>query len=75
MWGVLNDWNPQGIMIAEVSQLLISLAKALDLLDIVYLEQIGVRRGRLQEEGYQDGPLRVCVDAASGIALGERSNE
>jgi hypothetical protein len=61
-------------MIAQVASLLESFAKRFDLLDIVNLEHLCVRR-RLEEQSHKNGPLRVCVYTATGISLCECGEE
>lgn len=57
MGSVFDDRDCQYVMIAQVPRLLVSLAEPLDLLNIVDLEDIGARRLRFKEEGYEDCPL------------------
>lgn len=70
---VLDDGDAQGIMVAQVADLAQALAKALDLLNVVDLEDAAALG--LEEEGDEDGPVRVGVDAAAGAAAGEGGEE
>ena len=62
-------------MIPQTTRLRIPPAKALDLLNVVDLEHGGVGRLALEEQRDQHRPLRVRVDAAAGVALGEGGDE
>lgn len=48
MRGILDDRDPQGIMIAQVPLLLVALSEAFDLFNIVYLKERRVGRLVLQ---------------------------
>lgn len=63
-------------MIPQVARLAKSLAKALDLLNVVNLKDF-ILAGplRLEQQGDEDGPLRVRVDAAPGVAAGKGGEE
>lgn len=74
MGGILNDRDPQGVMIPQVARLAETAAKALDLLDVVDFKYLAVALG-LEQEGDKHGPLGVCVDAARGAAAGEGGEE
>lgn len=77
---VLNDRDTEGIMIAEVSRLAVTATEALDLLNVVDLEHTvgafvtGVGHG-LEDEGNEDSPVRMRVDAASGAAARKGGEE
>ena len=74
---VLDDGDAQRIMVAQVPLLAEAAAEALDLLDVVDLKD-AARRGAgcsLKEERDEDGPLRMSVNAAAGVAAGESSEE
>jgi len=62
-------------VISQIARLLVALAKALDLLNIVYLEDILVGCALLKEKGNQNRPLGVCVDATTGFTLVEGGQE
>jgi len=64
-------------MVPQVARLGETLAEALDLLDVVDLEDLAAARVGvgLEEESDKDGPLGVSVDAASGVALREGGEE
>lgn len=74
--GILDDGNPQRIMIPQVALLGHATAEALDLLDVVDLEDL-ILTGALglEQQRDEDGPLRVCVDAAASVAAGEGRKE
>lgn len=76
---VLDDGDAQGVVVAQVARLLVSLAEALDLLNVVNLKDLGVAAGLgallLEEQGDEDGPLGVRVDAAAGAAAREGGEE
>lgn len=75
MWCVFDNGDPQRIMISQISLLLVSFTEALDLLNIIDLEDAAVQRPLLKEKGNEYSPLRVCVDAAARIAFGEGGKE
>lgn len=64
-------------MIPQISRLRHPPPKSLDLLDIVDLKDFVVHAAGLllEEDGYEDGPLGVGVDAAAGTATGEGCEE
>lgn len=62
-------------MVSQVTFFAKPSPEGLDLLDVVDLEHCGIAWSRLEEKCDQDGPLGVCMDAASGIALLERCHE
>jgi len=68
---VLDDGDPERVVVAQVAALLEALAEALDLLNVVDEELAAALL--LQDQGHQDGPVRVRVDTAPGAALGEGS--
>lgn len=70
---VLNNRNAQRIMIPQVTHFPHALAKALDLLNVVDLEDAAALC--LEEQGDEDGPVGVGVDAAAGAAAGEGGEE
>lgn len=74
--GVFDDGDPQSVVVAQVSGLGHAPAEALDLLDVVDLKDL-VPAGALglEQQGDEDGPLRVRVDAAAGVAAGEGCQE
>lgn len=73
---VFNDGDAQGVVVAEVARLLEALAEALDLLNVVNLKHLGVAALLLlEEQGDEDGPLRVRVDAAAGVAARKGGEE
>lgn len=63
-------------MISQISLLLISLSKSLDLLNVVDLKDVLVCSvAALKKQSDQHSPLRMCVNAAAGIALVEGGEE
>jgi hypothetical protein len=66
---VLDNGYAQAIVVAKVALLAAALGDALDLLDLLDLEARGGAQVALHEEGDEDGPLRVRVDAAAGAAV------
>lgn len=66
---VLDDGDPQGIVISEVAELAPALGDALDLLDVADLEARVRAVVALDQERHEHGPLAVRVDAAAGAAL------
>lgn len=76
MGSVLDDRNPESVVVSQVTLLSHTAAEALDLLDIVDLEDLVFARALgLKEESDEDGPLGVSVDAAAGVAAGECGEE
>lgn len=73
MGRILDNRDSQRIMVPKVARLLVSLSEALDLLDVVDFENRGTLA--LEEEGDENSPLGVGVDAATGVALGEGGEE
>lgn len=74
--GILDDGNAQGVMVPEVPDLAVTSTEALDLLNVVDLEDLVVARPLgLEQEGDEDGPLGVRMDAAGGAAAGEGGEE
>jgi hypothetical protein len=66
---VLNDWYPQAIIVAQVTLLATTFGDAFDLLDLFdFKARVGTEVA-LDDEGHEDGPLRVRVDAAACAAL------
>lgn len=73
---VLDDGDAERVMVAQVSRLVHALAEALDLLNVVDLEDPVVAGALgLEEQRDEDGPLGVGVNAAAGAAAGERGEE
>lgn len=73
---ILNHRNPQRIMVPQIPRLLEPPPKPLDLLNIINLKDVRLRRpALLQQQRDQHRPLRVRVDAAPGVALVERRQE
>ena len=65
-------------MVAQVARLLEAPAEAFDLLNVVDLKDgaVAVVVGLcLEQEGDEDGPVGVGVDAAAGVAAGEGGEE
>lgn len=75
MGSVLDYWDPQCVMVTQISGLLITFTKAFYLLNIVDFEDGGVRRYAFEEESDQNSPLRVRMDATSGISFCEGCNK
>lgn len=76
MGRVLDDGDAQRVVVAQVPGLLEAAAEALDLLDVVDLEDLVVTAPlRLEQQRHQHGPLRVRVDAAPGAAPREGREE
>lgn len=82
---VLDDRYPQRVVVSQVALLTEPAPEALDLLDVVDLEDavalfraghaVASRRRGLEEQRHKDGPVRVRVDAAAGAALGKGGEE
>lgn len=72
---VLNDGDPQRIVVPQVTDLAEPLAKALDLLNVVDLKDAAVVALCLEQQRDQHGPVGVRVDAAAGAAAGEGREE
>lgn len=70
---VLNNRNTQRIMVSQVTHLPHALAKTFNLLNVVDLEDAAALC--LEEQGDEDGPVGVGVDAATGAAAGEGGEE
>lgn len=75
MWCVFDNGDPQRIMISQIPLLLVTFAEALNLLNIIDLEDVAVQLPLLKEKGNEYSPLRMCVDAAARIAFGKGSEE
>ena len=71
---VLDDWYPQPIIVPQVALLAAPLWYALDLLDLLDFKASILAEVAFDEKRDEDGPLRVCVNAAAGAAL-EGSHE
>ena len=73
---ILNDRDPQRIMVPQISLLVHASSKPFNLLEVVDLKDFAVLwHGLLQEQGDEDGPLGVRVDAAACAAAGEGGEE
>ena len=72
---ILNNRNPQPLKVSQITHLPPPLRNPLDLLDLLDLEARLFAELFLDEEGDEDGPLRVRVDAAAGAALEGRVEE
>ena len=66
---VLDDGYAQTIVVAQVALLPPAFWYALDLFNLLNLEACVFSKVALDEEGDEDGPLRVGVDAAAGAAF------
>lgn len=66
---VFNDRDPESIIVSKISLLASPLRNALDLLNLLNLEARVFADFTFYEEGDEDGPLRVCVNAAAGATL------
>ena len=66
---VLNDGYAQRVVIPEVADFASAFTNALDLLKMLDLEASICAKVTLDEQCYEDGPLRVCVDTAAGTAV------
>ena len=76
MRGVLNDRDPERVMIPQVALLRHPPPEALDLLDVVDLKDfILTWTLGLEQQRDEHGPLGVRVDAAAGVAAGEGCEE
>ena len=76
MRGVLDDGDPQSIVISQVALFSHATSEALDLLNVVDLKDLILSRTfSLKQQRYQDSPLRVGVDAAACVAASEGSEE
>lgn len=65
---IFDNGNPQCIRIPQHS-LILTFRYALDLLDMVDFEAIGVAAPSLDQEGHKDGPLGMGMDAAVRAAI------
>jgi hypothetical protein len=68
MCRILDNWNGQFIIISQIPGLAAPLGDALDLLNLLDFKW---RRGSevaFDKKCDEDGPLRVCVDAAACTA-------
>lgn len=72
---VLDDRNPQRIMISQVAHFAEPFAKALDLLNVVNLKDLAAVTPGLEQQRNEHGPVGVRVDAAAGAAAGEGGEE
>lgn len=74
---VLDNGDPQRVVVPKVAHLAEAAPEALDLLNVVDLEDAaaGPVGGGLEDEGDEDGPVRVRVDAAAGVAAREGGEE
>jgi hypothetical protein len=84
---VLNNRDLHRVEVAQVPQFPPALGDfhaarsaagdSLDLLDLVHREHVlvGALLAGFAEEGNENRPLRVCVDAAAGVARGEGCEE
>lgn len=70
---VLDNGNAQRIVVPQVAHLTHALAKTFNLLNVVDLEDAAALC--LEEQGDEDGPVGVGVDAAAGAAAGEGGEE
>lgn len=76
MRGILNDGDPQRVVIAQVPLLGHAPPEALDLLNVVDLKHLVLARPlSLEEQRHEDCPLGVRVDAAAGVAAGKGREE
>jgi len=66
---ILNNRYPQPVVVAQIALFAATLRYAFDLLDRFDLEAGAGAEVALDEEGDEDGPLRVRVDAAAGAAV------
>jgi hypothetical protein len=66
---VLDNRYPQAIIVAQVALLAATFGDAFDLLDFFDFEARIRAEVALDDEGYEDGPLRVCVNAAACAAF------
>ena len=85
--GVLDNRDLHRVEVAQISQFPPALGDfhaarsaagdSLDLLDLVHREHVlvGALLAGFTEEGDENRPLRVCVDAAAGVARGEGCEE
>lgn len=69
MCRVFDDGDGQSVIVAQVTHLVPPLGYALDLLNLFDLEACVGAEIALDEQGDEDGPLRVRVDAAASAAL------
>lgn len=77
---ILNDWNAKRVVVAKIARLFKAFAKALDLLNVVDAEFTRIfcpagTAASLEDQGHEDGPLTVRVNAATGTTLGEGGQE
>ena len=74
---VLDNGYPQAIVVAQVALLAAALGDALDLLDLVHREDVlvGALLASLTQQSDEHRPLRVCVNAAAGVARRESRKE
>lgn len=70
---ILNDGDPKRVMIPQVPNLPVSLAKPFNLLDIVDLKQFTVLC--LKNKSDENSPVRVRVDATPCVPFGECGEE
>lgn len=66
---ILDNRYPQPVKVAQVADFISPLGYTFDLLDLLDFETGGGPGVALDEEGDEDGPLGVRVDAAAGAAL------
>jgi hypothetical protein len=66
---VIDDGYPQTVVVAEVALLSSAFRYAFDLLNFFNLEACVAAEIALDEEGHEDGPLRVRVNAAASAAF------
>jgi hypothetical protein len=71
---VLDNRNPQTIIVAKIALLAATVGDAFDLLDLFDFEACVGAKVALDNEGHEDSPLRVRVNAAACAAL-ERGEE
>ena len=75
MRSILDDGYTQTVIVTQVTLLPSSFRYALGLFNLFDLKARVFSEIALDEEGYEDSPLRVCVDAAAGAAFEGREEE
>ena len=66
---IFDNWDAQAIVVPQITLFTTALGDTLDLLNLLDFETCRGAGVAFNEEGDEDGPLRVRVDAAAGAAL------